>query len=194
MMIKECNQLIRQKHVIKENIKEHNRNCPQIPDHPYRILRIGGSGSGKANSLFYLINNHQPDIDKIYLYAKDSYETKYPFLIKKRKDVGTKHFNDSKHFVEYSNDMDDIYKNNGEYNTNKNRKMLIVFYGIIVDMLRNEKPNHIVTGFIYQRQNFTCPKNIRVNSTQYFITKIPTYENLNKVRSFIYQILILKTF
>ena len=47
--------------------------------------------------------------------------------------------------------MDDIYKNNGEYNTNKNRKMLIVFYGIIADMLRNEKPNCIVTGFIYQR-------------------------------------------
>ena len=47
--------------------------------------------------------------------------------------------------------MDDINKNNGEYNTNKNRKTLIVFDGIIADMLRNEKPNHIVTGFIYQR-------------------------------------------
>ena len=80
--------------VAKENIKEHNLNWPQIPNHLYRILRIGGSGSGKANSLFNLIN-HQPDIDKIYLYAKDPYEAKYEFLIKKREGVGTKHFNDS---------------------------------------------------------------------------------------------------
>ena len=70
--------------VTKENTKEHNTNWPQIPDHPYRALIIWCSGSGKTNSLFNLIN-HQPDIDKIYLYAKDPYETKYQFLIKKRK-------------------------------------------------------------------------------------------------------------
>ena len=68
--------------VIKENIKEHNPNLPQSPDHPYRILIIGGSGSGKTSSLFNLINQ-QPDIDKIYLYAKDPYEAKYQFLINK---------------------------------------------------------------------------------------------------------------
>ena len=56
--------------VTKENIKEHNSNWPQILDHPYRILIIGGSGSGKTNSLFNLIN-HQPDIDKTYSYIKD---------------------------------------------------------------------------------------------------------------------------
>ena len=72
--------------VTKENIKEHNPNWPQIPDHPYRILIIGGSGSGKTNSLFNLIID-QPDIDKIYLYAKDPYEAKYEFLIKRREDV-----------------------------------------------------------------------------------------------------------
>ena len=62
--------------VTKENIKEHNPNWPQIPDHLFRILIIGGSGSGKTNSLFNLINE-EPDIDKIYLYAKDPYEAKY---------------------------------------------------------------------------------------------------------------------
>ena len=62
--------------------KEHNPNWSQIPDHPYRILIIGGSGSGKTNSLFNLIID-QPDIDKIYLYAKDPYEAKYQLLINK---------------------------------------------------------------------------------------------------------------
>ena len=55
---------------------EHNLKWPYIPDHPYRILIVGGSGSGKANVLSNLINN-QPDIDKIYLDAKDPYESKY---------------------------------------------------------------------------------------------------------------------
>ena len=94
--------------VVKENIKEHNPNWPQIPDHPYRILIIGGSGSGKTNSLFNLINN-QSDIDKIYLFAKGPNEAKYHFLIKKLEDVGTKHFNDSKAFIDFSNNMVDIY-------------------------------------------------------------------------------------
>ena len=70
-----------------ENKKEHNLNWPYIPDHPYRILIIGGSGSGKTNALLNLINN-QPDIDKIYLYAKDPYENKYHFLIKQRESTG----------------------------------------------------------------------------------------------------------
>ena len=71
--------------VVKENIKEHNPNWPQIPDQPYRILTIGEYGSGKKNPLFNLINQ-QPDIDKLYLCAEDPNEAKYQFLIKKRKD------------------------------------------------------------------------------------------------------------
>ena len=90
------------------------------------MLIIGGSGSGKTNSLFNLINQ-QPDIDKIYLYAKDPYEAKYQFLIKKQEDVGTNHFKDSKAFIEYSNNMDHIYKSIEEYNPNKKRKTLMVF-------------------------------------------------------------------
>ena len=66
-----------------ENKTEHNPKWPYLPDHPYRILTAGGSGSGKTNGLLNLINN-QLDIDKIYLYAKDPYEPKYQYLINKR--------------------------------------------------------------------------------------------------------------
>ena len=66
--------------IAEENNKEQNEKCPYIPDHPYRILIIGGSGSGKTNPLINLINE-QKDIDKIYLYAKDLSEPKYKYLI-----------------------------------------------------------------------------------------------------------------
>ena len=81
-----------------ENKTLHNENWPNIPDHPQRILIIGGSGSGKTNALLNLINNQQ-DIDKIYLYAKDPYEAKYELLINTREKVGSEHFNDPKAFI-----------------------------------------------------------------------------------------------
>ena len=68
------------------------------------MLIAGGSGSGKTNALLNLINN-QPDINKIYLHAKDPYEAKYQYLINKREKVGLDHFKDPKAFMEYSNDM-----------------------------------------------------------------------------------------
>ena len=73
----------------------HNKNWPYVPDHPYIILIIGGSGSGKADVLLNLIEN-QPDIDKIYLYAKDPYGAKYQYITNKRESVGINNFNDSK--------------------------------------------------------------------------------------------------
>ena len=93
-----------------ENKTEHNLKWPYIPDHSYRISIIGGSGSGKANALLNLINN-QPDIDEIYLYAKNSYEAKYQFSVNKRESTGLKHLNDSEAFIENSNDMQDVYQN-----------------------------------------------------------------------------------
>ena len=98
-----------------ENIIEHNSKWPCIPNHPYRILIIGGSGSGKINALLNLTNN-QPDIDKIYLYAKDPYEAKYQYLVNKRENVGLDHFDDPKAFMEYSNDMQDVCKKTDDDN------------------------------------------------------------------------------
>ena len=127
-----------------ENKTNHNQNWSYIPDHPFRILIIGSSVSGKTNALLNLINN-QPDIDKIYLYAKDPYEAKYQFLINKRESAALKHFIDPKVFIEYSNDMKDVYKDINEYNIDKERKILIVFYDMIADMINNKKLNSIVT-------------------------------------------------
>ena len=108
-------------YITKEDIKERNPNWPETPDHSYWILAIGDSESVKTNVFLNLIN-HKPDIDKIYLYAKDPCEVKYQLLIEKRENTGLKYLNDSKAFLEYSNDMDDIYKNIEEYNPNKKQK------------------------------------------------------------------------
>ena len=129
-------------YIVNENKTVHNKNWPYIPDHPYRILIIGGSGSGKTNLLLNLIEN-QPDIDKIYLYAKDPYEAKYQHLINKREGVGKSHFKDPKAFIEYSNDMHDVYKNINYYNSDKENSL--VFDDVIADMIQNKKLNSIVT-------------------------------------------------
>ena len=98
---------------VKRKHKGYNANQPKIPDHPHRILIIGGSGSGKTNALLNLIS-HQPDIGEIYLYANDWYEAKYQLLITKPEGIDLKYCNDSKASIEYSNDVDVIYENIGE--------------------------------------------------------------------------------
>ena len=104
-----------------------------------------------------------------------------------------KYLNDSEAFIEFSNDMDDIYKNIEEYNPNKKRTILIVFHDMIADMLSNKKINPIVTelfirgrklnislAFIPQSY-FDFPKNIRLNSKHYFVMKIPDKRELRQV-------------
>ena len=175
-----------------ENTIEHNSKWPYIPDHPYRILIISASGSGKTNALLNLINN-QPDIDKIYLYTKDPYETKCQYLINKREKVGLDHFDDPKAFMEYSNDMQDVYKNIEDYNPIKKRKKLIVFDDMIADMINNNKLNPVVTelfirgrklniSIVFITQSyFKVSKDVRLNSTRFFIVKIPNNRQLQKI-------------
>ena len=133
---------------VNEKKTEHNKNWPYIPDHPCRILIIGGSGSRKTNVLLNSIEN-QPDIGKIYLYAKDPYEAKYQYFINKREGASINHFNDPKAFIEYSNDMHDVYKNIDEYNPDKENKILIVFDDIIADMIHNKKTKFSSNRTVY---------------------------------------------
>ena len=175
-----------------ENIVEHNSKWPYIPDHPYRILIIGGSGSEKTNTLLNLINN-QPDIDKIYFMQKIHMKEKHQYLINKREKVGLNHFNDPKAFIEYSNDMQDVYKNTEDYNPIKKRKVLIIFDDMIADMINNNKLNPIVTelfirgrklniSIVFITQSYVkVPEDVRLNSTHFFIMKIPNKRELQQI-------------
>ena len=150
------------------------------------------SESGKTNALLNLINN-QPDIDKIYLYAKDSCEAKYQYLINKREKVGLDHFKDPKAFMEYSNDMEDVYKNIENYNPGKKRKILIVLDDMIADMINNKKLNPVVTelfirgrklniSIVFITQSyFKVAKDVRLNSAHFFIMKIPNKSELQQI-------------
>ena len=115
---------------------------------------------------------------------------KIPVVNYQNKSTCLKYLNDSETFIEYSNDMDDIYKDIEEYNPNKKQKILIVFDDMIADMLINKKLNPIVTelfikgrklsiSFVFITQSsFAVPKNIRLNSAHYFVMKIPNKREL----------------
>ena len=128
---------------VNKNKIEHNEKWPYTPDHPYRILIIRGSASGKTNTLLNLINE-QNYIDKIYLYAKDLSEPMYEYLIKKRESVGIKHVNNLNAFIECSNTMDDVYENIHDYNLNRRGKILIVVDDMIADIMTNKKFQSII--------------------------------------------------
>ena len=139
-----------------------------------------------------LINN-QPGIDKIYLYAKNPYEAKYQFLINKRESTGSKYFNDPKAFIEYSDARQDAYKNIYEHNADKDSKLLIIFDDMIADMINNKKLNSLVTklfirgrklniSLVFITQSyFKVRKDVRLNSTHFFVMKIPNKRELQQI-------------
>ena len=175
-----------------ENKTEHNSKLPYIPDHPYRILIVRCSGSGKTNALLNLIKN-QTYIDETYLYAKDPYEAKYQYFINKHEKVGLSHYDDPEAFMEYSNDMQDVYKTSEDYNPRMNRKVLIVFDDMIADMINNIKLNPIISelfirgkkiniSIVFITQSyFKVPKDVRLNSTHFFIMIISNKRELQQI-------------
>ena len=165
-----------------------NRNCVHTIKTGHILLIIGGSGSGKTNVLLNVIEN-QPDIDKIYFYAKDPYEAKYQYLINIREKLGLKRFNDSKVLIEYSNDMRNVYKN---INCYKENKVLIVFDDTIADMIHSKKLNSILTKLFIRgsklnislfitQSYFKVPKDVRLNTSHFFISKSPNKRELRQI-------------
>ena len=161
-------------------------------DWPFRMLIIGPSGSGKTNTLLHLINNLHPT-DKIYLYAKDTDEKKYQFLINKREQAGIKNLIDPHAFIDYSNDMDDVLDDINNYNKNRDKKVLMIFVDMIADIMRSEKFKAIVKelfirckklniSIVFITQSyFRTPKDARLNSTHYILMKIGSKKELKNI-------------
>ena len=96
-------------------------------------------GSEKTNVLLKLIKKQRPDIDKIYLYIKDPFESKYQLLINGREKVGTENLKNPKAFTDYSQTIDNVYENLEDYNPKKKKRVLIVFDDMIEGMKSNKK-------------------------------------------------------
>ena len=146
----------------------------------------------KTNALINLINE-QNDIAKIYLYARDLSEPKYEYLITKREDAAIKHLNNPNAFIERSNTMDDVYDNINDYNSNRRRKILIVFDDMIADIMTNKRFQAIIKelfircrklniSLVFITQSyFSVPKDVRLNSTHYLIMKINNRKELQSI-------------
>ena len=121
-----------------DDIVSNKKENKERNDWPFKMLIIGSSDSGKTNTLLHLLNNFHP-IDKIYLYAKDTDEKKYQYLINKREQAGIQNLNDPHAFIEYSNDMNDVLDDINNYNKNRDKKVLIIFDDMIPDIMSSEK-------------------------------------------------------
>ena len=172
-------------------VSNKKKSSSENDDWPFRMLIIGPSGSGKMNTLLHLINNFHP-IDKIYLYAKDTNEKKYQYLINKREQAGIKTLNNPHAFIEYSNDMNDVLGDINNYNKNRDKKVLIIFDDMIADM-RSEKFKLIVKELFVRcrklnisivlitQSYFRTPKDARLNSTHYILMKIGNKKELKSI-------------
>ena len=169
-----------------------NKNENRNNNWSFRMLIIAPSGSGKTNVLLHLINNLHP-IDKINLHTKDLHEPKYEYLINKREQAGIKNLDDPKAFIEYSDDMDDVLDDINNYNKNRDKKVLIVFVGIIADIEHNKKFKKITKELFYRARKinislvfimqiyFRAFKDARLNSTQCILMKIGDKKELKSI-------------
>ena len=134
-------------------VSNKKKSSSEKDDWPFRMLIIGPSGSGKTNILLNLIDKFHP-IDKIYLYAKDTDEGKYQYLINKREQAEIKNLNDPHVFIEYSNDMNDVLEDINNYNKNRDKKVLIILDDMIADIMRSEKFKAIVKELFIRSRKF----------------------------------------
>ena len=175
-----------------DDIVSNKKENKERNDWPFRMLVIGPSGSGKTNTLLHLINNFHP-IDKIYLYAKDTDEKKYQYLINKREQARIKNLNDLHAFIEYSSDMNDVLDDINNYNKYTDKKVLIIFEDMIADIMRSEKFKAIAKelfircrklniSIVFITQSyFRTPKDGRLNSTRYTLMKIGNKKELKSI-------------
>ena len=177
------------------NLDKIVNNKDEDEDWPFTMLIIGLSGSGKTNNLLHLINNlnKTTPVDKICLYAKDLSKPKYEFLINNNKNAGIKHLNNPTEFIEYSNDMDDVFTNIDNYNKQRKRKVLIIFGDMIADIMSSKNFKAIIEelfircrklniSIVFITQSyFRTPKDARLNSIHYVIMKIQSKKELQHI-------------
>ena len=156
------------------------------------MLIIGPSGSGKTNTLLHLIDRLHP-VDKIYLYAKDLAEPKYEYLINKIEQAGMKNLQDPKAFIEYSDDMNNVYGDISNYNRKRDKKVLLVFDDMIADIEYDKNFKKIIKELCYRTRKlnvsivfitqsyFRTLKNTRLNSTHYIPMKIGNKKELKSI-------------
>ena len=173
-------------------VSNKNMSSSQGNNWPFRMLIIGPSGSGTTNTLLHLINYLHP-IDKIYLYAKDLHEPKYEYLNNKREQAGIKNLNDPHAFIEYSDDMNNVLDDINNYNKNRDKKVLIVFYDVIADIEYNKNFKRIIKELFYRARKinvsivfitqsyFRALKDARLNSTHYILMKIGNKKELKSI-------------
>ena len=115
------------------------------------------------------------------------------YLINISEKVGIDHLNDPRAFIEYLNDIHNVYKNIDEFNPDKDNKNVIVLDDMIAHMINNTKLNSIVTKLFIRGRKlniylvfitqsyFKVPKDVRLNTTHFFIAKIPNKRELQQI-------------
>ena len=173
-------------------VSNKKKSSLENDDWPFRILIIAPSGSGKTNTLLHLINKLH-SIDTIYLYVKDLHEPKYEYLINKREQAGIKNLSVPHAFIEYSDDMNDVPDDINNYNTNRDKKVVIVFDDMIADIEYNKNFKRIIKELFYRARKinvsivfitqsyFRALKDARLNSIHYILMKIGNKKELKRI-------------